>query len=134
MLDWLPERDPQVQVLNFLDSNGLLPPRCLYWIGNKILYYIDSIFTFAYNLFLFLLLEISRNVWLNSYRHPQLLCMNKIWILMITWAQEVVWWTTLMCNVLSSDKLLMSTCPHGLNFTGEVQNLETKYFHLISFY
>uniref|UniRef100_A0A2N9J1C1 MADS-box domain-containing protein n=1 Tax=Fagus sylvatica TaxID=28930 RepID=A0A2N9J1C1_FAGSY len=27
MLDWLPERDPQVQVLNFLDSNGLLPPR-----------------------------------------------------------------------------------------------------------
>jgi hypothetical protein len=53
MLDWLPERDPQVQVLNFLDSNGLLPPRCLYWIGNKILYYIGSIFTFAYNLFSF---------------------------------------------------------------------------------
>ncbi|KAL4649516.1 hypothetical protein ACB092_01G018700 [Castanea dentata] len=27
MLDWLPERDPQVQILNFLDSNGLLPLR-----------------------------------------------------------------------------------------------------------
>ncbi|KAK4599273.1 hypothetical protein RGQ29_009361 [Quercus rubra] len=27
MLDWLPERDPQVQLLNFLDSNGLLPLR-----------------------------------------------------------------------------------------------------------
>ncbi|KZV28889.1 MADS-box transcription factor 3 [Dorcoceras hygrometricum] len=24
-LDWLPQRDPQVQILNFLDSNGLLP-------------------------------------------------------------------------------------------------------------
>ncbi|XP_073029242.1 agamous-like MADS-box protein AGL104 isoform X1 [Primulina eburnea] len=24
-LDWLPHRDPQVQILNFLDSNGLLP-------------------------------------------------------------------------------------------------------------
>ncbi|KAF5468152.1 hypothetical protein F2P56_012329 [Juglans regia] len=27
MLGWLPERDPQVQILNFLDSNGLLPLR-----------------------------------------------------------------------------------------------------------
>ncbi|KAK7857936.1 agamous-like mads-box protein agl66 [Quercus suber] len=27
MLDWLPERDPQVQLLNFLDSNGLFPLR-----------------------------------------------------------------------------------------------------------
>ncbi|RVW40390.1 Agamous-like MADS-box protein AGL104 [Vitis vinifera] len=27
MLDWLPPRDPQVQILNFLDSNGLLPMR-----------------------------------------------------------------------------------------------------------
>ncbi|XP_051139899.1 agamous-like MADS-box protein AGL104 isoform X2 [Andrographis paniculata] len=27
VLDWLPPRDPQVQILNFLDSNGLLPPR-----------------------------------------------------------------------------------------------------------
>ncbi|KAE8100104.1 hypothetical protein FH972_018031 [Carpinus fangiana] len=26
-LDWLAERDPQVQILNFLDSNGLLPLR-----------------------------------------------------------------------------------------------------------
>ncbi|XP_031267220.1 agamous-like MADS-box protein AGL104 [Pistacia vera] len=26
-LEWLPQRDPQVQILNFLDSNGLLPPR-----------------------------------------------------------------------------------------------------------
>ncbi|KAF8377606.1 hypothetical protein HHK36_030988 [Tetracentron sinense] len=26
-LDWLPPRDPQVQILNFLDSNGLLPLR-----------------------------------------------------------------------------------------------------------
>ncbi|XP_022867145.1 agamous-like MADS-box protein AGL104 isoform X1 [Olea europaea var. sylvestris] len=25
ILDWLPQRDPQVQILNFLDSNGLLP-------------------------------------------------------------------------------------------------------------
>ncbi|KAA8537816.1 hypothetical protein F0562_027604 [Nyssa sinensis] len=25
ILDWLPQRDPHVQVLNFLDSNGLLP-------------------------------------------------------------------------------------------------------------
>lgn len=30
MLDWLPPRDPQVQILNFLDSNGLLPMRCLH--------------------------------------------------------------------------------------------------------
>ncbi|XP_059454904.1 agamous-like MADS-box protein AGL104 [Corylus avellana] len=29
-LDWLPEKDPQVQILNFLDSNGLLPLRCLH--------------------------------------------------------------------------------------------------------
>ncbi|XP_011069762.1 agamous-like MADS-box protein AGL104 isoform X2 [Sesamum indicum] len=27
VLDWLPQRDPQVQILNFLDSNGLLPLR-----------------------------------------------------------------------------------------------------------
>ncbi|KAG6626446.1 hypothetical protein CIPAW_15G048700 [Carya illinoinensis] len=27
MLGWLPERDPQIQILNFLDSNGLLPLR-----------------------------------------------------------------------------------------------------------
>ncbi|KAK6160641.1 hypothetical protein DH2020_004022 [Rehmannia glutinosa] len=27
VLDWLPQRDPQVQILNFLDSNGLLPMR-----------------------------------------------------------------------------------------------------------
>ncbi|KAL2529607.1 agamous-like MADS-box protein [Forsythia ovata] len=27
ILDWLPQRDPQVQILNFLDSNGLLPVR-----------------------------------------------------------------------------------------------------------
>ncbi|KAL8058725.1 hypothetical protein ABFX02_03G038800 [Erythranthe guttata] len=27
LLDWLPQRDPQVQILNFLDSNGLLPMR-----------------------------------------------------------------------------------------------------------
>ncbi|KAL0361005.1 UNVERIFIED_CONTAM: Agamous-like MADS-box protein [Sesamum radiatum] len=27
VLDWLPQRDPQVQILNFLDSNGLLPIR-----------------------------------------------------------------------------------------------------------
>ncbi|XP_075521181.1 agamous-like MADS-box protein AGL104 [Primulina tabacum] len=26
-LDWIPQRDPQVQILNFLDSNGLLPTR-----------------------------------------------------------------------------------------------------------
>ena len=35
MLDWLPEREPQVQLLNFLDSNDLLPLRYLYWIGKK---------------------------------------------------------------------------------------------------
>ncbi|GAV84668.1 SRF-TF domain-containing protein [Cephalotus follicularis] len=29
ILDWLPQRDPQVQILNFLDSNGLLPLRYL---------------------------------------------------------------------------------------------------------
>lgn len=29
VLDWLPQRDPQVQILNFLDSNGLLPMRFL---------------------------------------------------------------------------------------------------------
>ncbi|XP_024930990.3 agamous-like MADS-box protein AGL104 isoform X2 [Ziziphus jujuba] len=27
ILDWLPQRDPQVQILNFLDANGLLPLR-----------------------------------------------------------------------------------------------------------
>ncbi|CAI9777163.1 unnamed protein product [Fraxinus pennsylvanica] len=27
ILDWLPQRDPQVQILKFLDSNGLLPVR-----------------------------------------------------------------------------------------------------------
>ncbi|KAL3617899.1 hypothetical protein CASFOL_038220 [Castilleja foliolosa] len=27
VLDWLPQRSPQVQILNFLDSNGLLPLR-----------------------------------------------------------------------------------------------------------
>ncbi|XVF64142.1 hypothetical protein PTKIN_Ptkin09bG0144000 [Pterospermum kingtungense] len=27
ILDWIPPRDPQVHILNFLDSNGLLPPR-----------------------------------------------------------------------------------------------------------
>ncbi|KAK6938620.1 Transcription factor, MADS-box [Dillenia turbinata] len=27
MLNWIPNRDPQVQILNFLDSNGLLPVR-----------------------------------------------------------------------------------------------------------
>ncbi|XP_058081344.1 agamous-like MADS-box protein AGL66 isoform X2 [Magnolia sinica] len=27
MLDWLPQKDPQTQILNFLDSNGLLPLR-----------------------------------------------------------------------------------------------------------
>ncbi|XP_059636850.1 agamous-like MADS-box protein AGL104 [Cornus florida] len=27
MLDWLPQRDPQIQILNFLGSNGLLPLR-----------------------------------------------------------------------------------------------------------
>ncbi|XP_051124526.1 agamous-like MADS-box protein AGL66 [Andrographis paniculata] len=27
VLDWLPQRDPQIQILNFLDSNGLLPMR-----------------------------------------------------------------------------------------------------------
>ncbi|XP_022772900.1 uncharacterized protein LOC111315453 isoform X2 [Durio zibethinus] len=27
ILDWIPQRDPQVHILNFLDSNGLLPPR-----------------------------------------------------------------------------------------------------------
>ncbi|CAA2982944.1 agamous-like MADS-box AGL104 isoform X1 [Olea europaea subsp. europaea] len=27
IMDWLPQRDPQVQILNFLDSNGLLPVR-----------------------------------------------------------------------------------------------------------
>ncbi|KAL6974860.1 hypothetical protein U1Q18_046508, partial [Sarracenia purpurea var. burkii] len=27
ILDWLPQRDPQVQIMNFLDSNGLLPLR-----------------------------------------------------------------------------------------------------------
>ncbi|GFP89867.1 mads-box transcription factor 3 [Phtheirospermum japonicum] len=33
VLDWLPQRSPQVQILNFLDSNGLLPlrdqPQCI---------------------------------------------------------------------------------------------------------
>lgn len=29
VLDWLPQRDPQVQILNFLDSNGLLPMRLI---------------------------------------------------------------------------------------------------------
>ncbi|XVE94984.1 hypothetical protein REPUB_Repub02eG0057500 [Reevesia pubescens] len=27
ILDWIPQRDPQVHIVNFLDSNGLLPPR-----------------------------------------------------------------------------------------------------------
>ncbi|XP_039043298.1 uncharacterized protein LOC120182380 [Hibiscus syriacus] len=27
VLDWIPQKDPQVQILNFLDSNGLLPQR-----------------------------------------------------------------------------------------------------------
>jgi hypothetical protein len=27
VMEWLPQRDPQVQILNFLDSNGLLPMR-----------------------------------------------------------------------------------------------------------
>lgn len=31
LVDWLPQRDPQVvQILNFLNANGLLPLRCLY--------------------------------------------------------------------------------------------------------
>lgn len=30
VLDWLPQRDPQVQILNFLDSNGLLPMRFVF--------------------------------------------------------------------------------------------------------
>lgn len=27
VFQWFPQRDPQAQVLNFLDSNGLLPQR-----------------------------------------------------------------------------------------------------------
>ena len=94
MLDWLPERDPQVQLLNFLDSNGLLPLRYLYWIRKKksiILHWFQLSISFCwlicYNPFGFLPLplEISRNLWLKYYRHQQLF-MDKIWIFMIRWA------------------------------------------------
>ena len=36
-----------------------------------------------------------------------------------------MWWRIIIYNVLILDKLLMSTCPHGLNFTPQVLNLDT---------
>ncbi|EXC04824.1 MADS-box transcription factor 3 [Morus notabilis] len=37
ILDWLPQRDPQIQILNFLDSNGLLHMRDEVQRGDEIL-------------------------------------------------------------------------------------------------
>lgn len=37
ILDWLPQRDPQIQILNFLDSNGLLHMRDEVQRGGEIL-------------------------------------------------------------------------------------------------